>query len=96
MRDAFIKSLIELAEKDERVALLTGDLGFGVVEKFENKFPDRFWNWVHTISRMWAVFRNVNNAIDLFVRFALSHCPAVNVNVRHTLDGFAYVSNVKP
>lgn len=44
MRDAFIKSLIELAEKDERVALLTGDLGFGVVEKFENKFPDRFWN----------------------------------------------------
>jgi transketolase len=24
--------------------LLTGDLGFGVVEKFGIKFPDRFWN----------------------------------------------------
>lgn len=44
MRDAFLSSLISFAEKDERIALLTGDLGFGVVEKFENKFPDRFWN----------------------------------------------------
>ena len=44
MRDAFLTSLISLAEKDDRIALLTGDLGYGVVEKFENKFPDRFWN----------------------------------------------------
>jgi transketolase len=44
VRDAFLTSLISSAEKDDRIALLTGDLGFGVVEKFENKFPDRFWN----------------------------------------------------
>lgn len=44
MRDAFLRSLITLAETDDRVALLTGDLGFGVVEKFGDKFPDRFWN----------------------------------------------------
>ena len=44
MRDAFLRSLITLAETDDRVALLTGDLGFGVVEKFGTKFPDRFWN----------------------------------------------------
>lgn len=44
MRDAFLGSLISLAESDDRIALLTGDLGFGVVEKFGNKFPDRFWN----------------------------------------------------
>ena len=44
MRDAFLRSLITLAETDDRIALLTGDLGFGVVEKFGDKFPDRFWN----------------------------------------------------
>lgn len=44
MRDAFIAGLIELAKKDDRIALLTGDLGFGVVEKFSSEFPDRFWN----------------------------------------------------
>jgi hypothetical protein len=31
VRDAFLRSLITLAETDDRVALLTGDLGFGVV-----------------------------------------------------------------
>jgi len=44
VRDAFLRSLINLAETDDRIALLTGDLGFGVVEKFGDKFPDRFWN----------------------------------------------------
>jgi len=44
VRDTFIASLIELSKSDERIALLTGDLGFGVVEKFAENFPDRFWN----------------------------------------------------
>lgn len=44
MRDAFIADLVSLAETDNRICLLTGDLGFGVVEKFAEKFPDRYWN----------------------------------------------------
>jgi len=44
MRDAFISSLTQLAKSDDRVCLLTGDLGFGVVEKFADQFPGRFWN----------------------------------------------------
>lgn len=44
MRRAFINTLIELAEKDERIFLLTGDLGFSVLEGFRDRFPKRFFN----------------------------------------------------
>ncbi|MEZ7892920.1 MAG: transketolase C-terminal domain-containing protein [Candidatus Wallbacteria bacterium] len=44
MRNTFINCLIELAEKDERIFLVTADLGFSVVEKYSEKFPDRFLN----------------------------------------------------
>jgi transketolase len=35
---------MELAESDERIYLVVGDLGFGVVEPFLRKFPNRFLN----------------------------------------------------
>jgi len=44
MRTTFIESLTKLAEKDNRIFLLTGDLGYGVLEKFRENFPDRFFN----------------------------------------------------
>lgn len=44
MRTAFFETLTELAAVDDRIFLLTGDLGFGVVEKFAARFPDRFIN----------------------------------------------------
>ncbi len=44
MRNAFVRALVELAEKDSRVMLLTGDLGFMALEPFTERFPDRFIN----------------------------------------------------
>ncbi len=44
MRRSFIQTLAALAETDPRILLLTGDLGFTVVEPFANRFPDRFVN----------------------------------------------------
>lgn len=44
MRQNFIKTLTELAEKDQRIILLTGDLGYCVLEPFIERFPDRFVN----------------------------------------------------
>jgi transketolase len=44
MRNEFIQTLADLAERDPRVVLLTGDLGFGVLEAFGERFPDRFYN----------------------------------------------------
>jgi transketolase len=44
MRTAFIETLCELAAGDERVWLLTGDLGYSVLEQFAARFSDRYVN----------------------------------------------------
>jgi len=44
MRTAFIETLCELAREDERIWLLTGDLGYSVLESFRDRFPGRFVN----------------------------------------------------
>ena len=44
MRTAFIKALSDICEQDADVLLLTGDLGFGVLNDFRRRFPDQFFN----------------------------------------------------
>lgn len=44
MRNTFVKTLINIAETNKDIYLLTGDLGFGVLTPFMEKFPDRFIN----------------------------------------------------
>lgn len=44
MRAEFARAMLELAERDERVVLLTGDLGFTVLEPFADRHPERFYN----------------------------------------------------
>lgn len=44
MRTAFIETLLELAESDPRIVLITGDLGFGVVVQFRDRLPGQFVN----------------------------------------------------
>ena len=44
MRNAFVEALVEQAEADDSVVLLTGDLGFTVLEPFAERFPERFFN----------------------------------------------------
>lgn len=44
MRNTFVNYLTELAEKDSRIFLVVGDLGFTVIEPFRDRFPERFLN----------------------------------------------------
>lgn len=44
MRKAFVEALCELASRDERVMLLTADLGWSMLEPFAERFPNRFIN----------------------------------------------------
>ena len=44
MRDAFVRGIEELAERDPRVMLVTGDLGFGVLANYAARRPDQYLN----------------------------------------------------
>ena len=44
MRAEFLDKIFEIAENDERLVFMTADLGYGVVEKFAERFPERFIN----------------------------------------------------
>lgn len=44
MRTAFIEALNAMADEDERVCLIVGDLGYSVIEAFANKHPNQFVN----------------------------------------------------
>ena len=44
MRDAFVKTLLAEAEKNPNIVLISGDLGFGVLDEFRKKLPKQFIN----------------------------------------------------
>ncbi len=44
MRTTFVNTLRELARKDDRIFLITADMGYSILESFRDEFPDRFLN----------------------------------------------------
>src|SRR5437016_8613 len=44
MRNEVLRALVDVAAAEARVVFLTGDLGYGVVEPFFDRFPDRAIN----------------------------------------------------
>lgn len=44
MKTIFVETLCDLACNDNRIWLITGDLGYNALEKFANQFPNRFLN----------------------------------------------------
>lgn len=44
MRDRFIQTLCGLAEADSRIMLITGDLGYAVLDDYRKRFPAQFIN----------------------------------------------------
>jgi transketolase len=44
MRNAFIDELLIAAETNKNIVLVVADLGYGVIEPFAKRFPERFFN----------------------------------------------------
>lgn len=44
LRKTFIETLQKMAEKDPRIILIVGDVGFSYIDEFKEKFPNQFLN----------------------------------------------------
>ena len=43
-RKEILNELIPYAEQDSKLILLAGDMGFGAIDRFQERFPDRVFN----------------------------------------------------
>ena len=44
MRMIFADTLMELANEDDRICLITPDMGYSILDKFKETYPDRYFN----------------------------------------------------
>ena len=44
LRKSFLQTLTSLAEKDDRIIFITGDVGFSFIEEFKSRFPNQYLN----------------------------------------------------
>ena len=77
MRDKIIAELTRLAEIDERIYLITGDLGYVVLDPFREKFPQRFINVGIAEQNMTALAAGMALEGNIVFTYSLSNFPTM-------------------
>ena len=77
MRTAFLDALLAAAERDPRVWLLTGDLGYSVLEPFASRFPDRCVNVGIAEQNMTGVAAGLALAGKVPVTYSIANFPTL-------------------
>lgn len=95
MRTEFIDRLTELAESDPRIMLVTGDLGFGVLDAFSRKLPRQFLNVGVAEQNMTAVATGL--ALEGYITFTYSigNFPTLRCLEQIRNDACYHEANVK-
>lgn len=104
MRNTFVKTLINIAETNKDIYLLTGDLGFGVLTPFMEKFPDRFINAGIAEQNMTGVAAGMAKEGKTVITYSIGNFPTLrcleqirndcayhNVNVKIVCVGGGFV-----
>ena len=100
-----MKSLFMLAEKDSNLMLLTGDLGYGVFEEFEKKYPKQYLNVGVAEQNMTGVAAGLALEGKIIFTYSIGNFPTLrcleqirndvcyhelNINIIATGGGFSY------
>ena len=73
MRNAIINNIFKLMHTNKKIFFLTGDMGINLIEKFEDKFPDRFLNVGIAEQNLISISSGLYNAGYLPFAYAISN-----------------------
>ncbi len=95
MRNAFCNVLIDAARQDERVWLLTGDLGYSVLEPFSKEFPSRFVNAGVAEQNMTGVATGLSLSGKIVFTYSIANFPTIRCLEQIRNDVCYHKANVK-
>ncbi len=95
MRTAFVQRLLQLAAEDKRLFLVTGDLGFGVLDEFSRRFPDQFLNAGVAEQNMTAVATGLAMEGHVVFTYSIGNFPTLRCLEQLRNDTCYHCANVK-
>lgn len=95
MRTAFIDQLVQEASLHDNLFLITGDLGFNVIEPFADKYPDRFLNaGIAEQNMMGAAAGLAKEGYNVYV-YSIANFPTLRCMEQIRYDVCYHKANVK-
>jgi len=95
MRTAFIEALCNLAKHDRKIWLLTGDLGYSVVEQFARQFPDCFLNVGVAEQNMMGIATGLAMSGKIVFTYSIANFPVMRCLEQIRNDVCYHNANVK-
>ncbi|HVL90480.1 MAG TPA: transketolase C-terminal domain-containing protein [Actinomycetota bacterium] len=77
MRTAFVKELTRLAEQNDRIFFITGDLGFGVMEDYAERFPAQYLNAGVAEQNMTGVAAGLAHTGRIVFTYSIANFPTI-------------------
>lgn len=95
MRDTFVRTLTELAAANPAILLITGDLGFGVLENFAARFPRQYLNIGVAEQNMTGVAAGIALEGRIVFTYSIGNFPTLRCLEQIRNDACYHEANVK-
>ena len=95
MRKVFNKTLVECAEKDPRIHLVLADIGYGEIEPFARRFPDRYMNCGVMEQNVTGVACGIAMEGNIAITYSIANFPTLRCLEQIRNDVCYHNANVK-
>lgn len=95
MRDHVLKTITEIGQKDDRVYLITGDLGYVVLDEFREKCKGRYLNAGIAEQNMTALAAGMAREGDIVFTYSIGNFPTLRCIEQIRNDVCYHHANVK-